>query len=251
MTKSIYNKQNGRFEDEEANAGGAGTVTSVGLSVPSIFSIFGSPITSSGTLGFTLASQSANRFLASPNGSAGLPTFRAISLDDISFSVPGTLSFVAGTTVTGSAVSSVQFAGLTALAQGETWLLKAAIYNPTGSTSTYYLEYNADTILTNYYAQTLSASSTSVAGARNNNARGADLVTAAYSIVSAEIRLGVDNKPRALITENRDSAAAIVWKAFAHIWNTATPPTSIEIVSSVASAIGIGSIFKLYKIAGS
>lgn len=64
--------------------GGGGTVTSVGLSLPAIFSVSGSPVTSSGTLTATLASQSANLFFASPNGSAGSPTFRAIAWADVS-----------------------------------------------------------------------------------------------------------------------------------------------------------------------
>jgi hypothetical protein len=57
---------------------GTGTVTSVGLAMPSIFSVAGSPITASGTLTTTLASQTANTFFAAPSGSAGAPTFRAI-----------------------------------------------------------------------------------------------------------------------------------------------------------------------------
>ncbi len=59
------------------SAGGAGTVTSVGLSVPSIFTVANSPVTASGTLAISLASQTQNYFLAAPNGSSGVPTFRA------------------------------------------------------------------------------------------------------------------------------------------------------------------------------
>jgi hypothetical protein len=69
-----------------ANCGtpsGAGTVTSVGLSLPSIFSVSGSPVTGSGTLTGTLASETANYFFAAPNGSAGTPSFRAIVAADI------------------------------------------------------------------------------------------------------------------------------------------------------------------------
>jgi hypothetical protein len=60
-----------------------GTVTSVALSLPAIFSVSGSPITTSGTLTATLASQTANQFFAAPNGSAGAPAFRAIVAADI------------------------------------------------------------------------------------------------------------------------------------------------------------------------
>lgn len=60
-----------------------GTVTSVGLSLPSIFSVSGSPVTTSGTLTATLASQLANLVFASPNGSSGSPTFRSLVAADI------------------------------------------------------------------------------------------------------------------------------------------------------------------------
>ncbi len=40
--------------------GGSGTVTSVGLSMPSMFTVTGSPVTTSGTLTATLASQTKN-----------------------------------------------------------------------------------------------------------------------------------------------------------------------------------------------
>lgn len=61
-----------------------GTVFSVGLSMPSIFTVSNSPVTTSGTLTATLASQSQNLVFASPDGSAGVPTFRAVTSKDLS-----------------------------------------------------------------------------------------------------------------------------------------------------------------------
>jgi len=58
-------------------------VTSVGLSLPGIFTVSGSPVTTTGTLTATLASQSANLVFASPNGSAGTPSFRALAYADL------------------------------------------------------------------------------------------------------------------------------------------------------------------------
>lgn len=66
-----------------ATASGTGTVTSVSLALPSIFTVSGSPVTTSGTLTGTLVSQSANLFFASPNGSSGTPTFRGILNNDL------------------------------------------------------------------------------------------------------------------------------------------------------------------------
>lgn len=59
-------------------------VTSVALSAPAIFSVSGSPVTSSGTLGLSLASQTANYVWAGPTtGAAAAPTFRALVAGDI------------------------------------------------------------------------------------------------------------------------------------------------------------------------
>lgn len=58
-------------------------VTSVALSLPAIFTVSGSPVTGSGTLTGTLASQTANTVFAAPNGTAGTPTFRALAAADI------------------------------------------------------------------------------------------------------------------------------------------------------------------------
>jgi hypothetical protein len=63
--------------------GGSGTVTSVGLAAPSIFTVSGSPVTTAGTLTFSLNSEAANTFFAAPNGSAGTPTFRLIVPADV------------------------------------------------------------------------------------------------------------------------------------------------------------------------
>lgn len=60
-----------------------GTVTSVALTAPNIFSVSGSPVTTTGTLALSLASQTANTIFAAPNGSTGTPSFRALAAADI------------------------------------------------------------------------------------------------------------------------------------------------------------------------
>ncbi len=67
----------------QSQTGGSGTVTSVGLALPGIFTVSGTPVTSSGTLSGALSSQLANLVLASPNGSSGPPSFRALAPADI------------------------------------------------------------------------------------------------------------------------------------------------------------------------
>lgn len=67
-----------------APGSGSGTVTSVGQTVPSWLSVSGSPVTTSGTLAITAtAGQTANQFLATPNGAPGAVSLRAIVAADI------------------------------------------------------------------------------------------------------------------------------------------------------------------------
>lgn len=64
--------------------GNIGSVTSVAMSVPSEFSITGSPITSAGTLTIAKGNQSANAIYAGPiTGSAVVPAFRQLDPLDI------------------------------------------------------------------------------------------------------------------------------------------------------------------------
>lgn len=58
-------------------------VTSVALSAPSIFAVAGSPVTTTGTIALTLATQTAGLVFAAPAGSTGTPTFRALAFTDL------------------------------------------------------------------------------------------------------------------------------------------------------------------------
>lgn len=63
---------------------GSGSVSSVALSMPAIFSVSGSPVTTSGTLAVTLATETANLVFAGPtSGGAATPTFRALVNGDL------------------------------------------------------------------------------------------------------------------------------------------------------------------------
>jgi hypothetical protein len=58
-------------------------VTGVGLSMPDIFTVSGSPVTSTGTLSASLVSQNQNLVFASPIGASGTPTFRPLAASDL------------------------------------------------------------------------------------------------------------------------------------------------------------------------
>jgi hypothetical protein len=84
---------------------GSGTVTSVGLSGPSIFDFTGTPVTGSGTLNINLAGQTPNTVWAGPaTGSNATPTFRALVSADIPVTIASNTSGSAG---------SVPYSGLT------------------------------------------------------------------------------------------------------------------------------------------
>lgn len=83
--------------------GGGGTVTSVGLSLPALFAVTGSPVTTSGTLTATLAAQSANLVWAGPaTGAAAAPAFRFLVAGDIPTIAAGQVSGLAAVAVSGA-----------------------------------------------------------------------------------------------------------------------------------------------------
>lgn len=98
-----YNTQSQTLEGYAGNTWGSiavgSGVTSVGLVMPSQFTVTGSPVTSSGDLTASWASQTANYFLAAPNGTSGTPTFRAIVAADVptlNQNTTGTAAAIAG-----------------------------------------------------------------------------------------------------------------------------------------------------------
>jgi hypothetical protein len=94
----VYNWTNGKLwgcvggtwtQITGGGGGGGGTVTSVGLSLPSIFTVSGSPVTTSGTLTGALNNEGANTFLAGPSsGAPAAPTFRSMAVADLPTGIP-------------------------------------------------------------------------------------------------------------------------------------------------------------------
>ncbi len=84
-------------------AGASGNVTSVGLALPDIFVVSGSPVVASGTLTGALATQAANLVFAGPaTGADDVPTFRALVAADI----PG-IAFASLTDLTSAVVPQI------------------------------------------------------------------------------------------------------------------------------------------------
>jgi hypothetical protein len=87
-----------------SNPAAGGTVTSVGLALPaSILTVSGSPVTLTGTLTGTLATQSANLVWAGPTtGSAATPTFRSLVGADLPNPAASTLGGIESFAAIGS-----------------------------------------------------------------------------------------------------------------------------------------------------
>jgi hypothetical protein len=109
-----------------SGGGGAGTVTSVALTVPGIFTVAGSPVTTSGVLAVTLQTQNANLIWAGPvSGGATYPIFRNIVNADYATNsaFTGTLTatgqFAAGNaTVDASAFARIGWQGGSGILSG-------------------------------------------------------------------------------------------------------------------------------------
>ena len=94
------------------NPAAGGTVTSVGLTLPGIFTVSGSPVTTTGTLTAALASQSANTFLAAPTGVAGVPAFRGIVMADLPVPFPVSAGGTGASAASGTVLDNITgFAG--------------------------------------------------------------------------------------------------------------------------------------------
>jgi hypothetical protein len=98
-----------------------GTVTSVGMSMPTGFSVSGTPVTGSGTLAVSFGgSVTANRVLASPNGSAGTPSWRSLVAADLP-DLSGTYAPKSYFDSNGNALSALKLTTVSKTAWGQTF----------------------------------------------------------------------------------------------------------------------------------
>jgi len=116
--------------------GGSGTVTSVGLSLPSFITVSGSPVTTSGTLTGTLATQAANAIFAGPTtGVVAAPTFRTLVAADIpAISLTSGVSGILPAASGGTGTATPSLAGGTNITVTGTWpnqTITAAAYPTT------------------------------------------------------------------------------------------------------------------------
>lgn len=83
-TSGLLKKTGANTWTLDTTAYGTGTVTSVGLSLPNIFTVTNTPVTTAGTFSASLANQNANLILAGPTtGAAATPEFRSLVANDL------------------------------------------------------------------------------------------------------------------------------------------------------------------------
>jgi hypothetical protein len=224
---------------------GGGSVTSVALSLPSIFTVTGSPVTTTGTLTATLASQTANTFLAAPNGSAGAPTMRAIVAADIptlnqnttgSAATLTTARTINGTSFNGSANITVTANTTNALTIGTG--LSGTSFNGSGAV-TITIDSTVTTLtgtqtLTN---KTIAAGSNTISGLTNSNLSGtagitnANLANSSVTVGSTAIALGASATTIAGLTSVTSTTfVGALTGAATSVVNTVAGTASAELV---------------------
>ena len=140
-TSGFFLRTDGSGNTSWVAAPGSGTVTSVGLALPGIFSVSGSPVTTTGTLTGTLANQNANLVWAGPTtGVPAAPTFRSLVGADLPNPSASSLGGIQSTTgASHQWVSTISTSGVPGLSQPAFTDISgvaaaAQLPNPTAST---------------------------------------------------------------------------------------------------------------------
>jgi hypothetical protein len=116
------------FPDQQALSTGSGTVTSIGLTMPAEFTVTSSPITGSGTIAVTKATQSANRIYGGPSsGGAAVPTFRQLVTADLPAGVGTVTSVTLG--VSANAIFTASISGTNPVTGSGTFTLNLSFTN--------------------------------------------------------------------------------------------------------------------------
>lgn len=153
-------------------------------------------------------------------------------------------------TVSGAAVTSIQFTGLD-INTHKQYLIEFDWYNPTASVADASLFINNNTTATNYYTQVLNINNATLTGARNNtNSVGAMNTTkrGRYEIRLSLVSDGTNAYPALSSHGSYDSGStqAQTIRTVSSITAVANI-TQIDLTSSIASSIGIGSVVRIYR----
>lgn len=164
---------------------------------------------------------------------------------------PNQLELLADYTVSGSAITSYTFSGLKLNADEEV-VLVSDVVNPTASLSVISLYFNGNTTATNYYRQALYADNTTVGGVRANNAEIETVTNGTRSFISSYLKLTNNGYMtfQSSVMRQYGTSSMLMLEFKGTSTFTLSQITSLTITASVASGIGIGSRFQLYKVKG-
>ncbi len=139
-----YNGTNWINSPPTGGGGGSGTVTSVGITVPGILLITGSPITTSGTIALSLANESQNTVFAGLTSGIGTPAFRLLVPADIpSIDASKITSGVFNTGRLGTGVAN----SITVLMGNGAWAIAADMFLGTNQVITAAKTFNSGTLI--------------------------------------------------------------------------------------------------------
>lgn len=160
----------------------------------------------------------------------------------------GASSFVAEQIVSGAAATSMTFTGLD-LDADEQYHIEYNIDNGSGSTSGYALFFNNDGTASNYDAEVTGMNGSSTGSAGNDLGQFATGVSNGLQISGhMDIRRNFDGKAATVGHHNFTDSSVKIQQVWAHAWVTNANVTRIDITSSVASAISIGSYARIWKL---
>ncbi len=256
--------------------GGSGTVTSVDLTMPAEFSVSGNPITTSGTLAVTKATQSANLVFAGPTtGSAAAPTFRgvvaadlplgsssafgAVKVDNVSITASsGVISGVwakLGEQILGSAAATVTFSSIPGTYRALKLFLRTRSSNANVSI---YMQFNGDTAA-NYSRSFVVGTSGPTNSSGFAQSSGFVIAQTALSTApancSSSSEVTINDYARTAwqksafgLTERRDSTSAYFIEQWGMSWRNTAAITSITFGIASGGNFTTDSVFSLYGI---
>jgi hypothetical protein len=170
---------------------------------------------------------------------------------DGSFAAPtassGAMTFVGSSIIAGSAASVLTISSLD-LTTDQLYFITWSLKNATASQTVVSLYFSADTTATNYYRQNCTFDNTTVSASRAND--GAFIVMAASGVNCGDALIHQDfnGRPRTRYEGFRENVSDMTLYIVNHVRNNTGNVTSITLSSSIANALDIGSIIKVFKI---